>query len=69
MKLVPDSTNAQRRSDELGLPFYDAAIEINGHNIWISLVFSDLAVQSVDPDYAPRSLIGQIDACRIHQVG
>jgi hypothetical protein len=32
MKLVPDSTDAQRWSDELGLPFYEAAIETNGHN-------------------------------------
>jgi hypothetical protein len=51
MKLVLDSADAQRWSDELGLPFYEAAIETNGHNI--SLVFSDLTVQTVKPGYAP----------------
>jgi len=35
----------------LGLPFHVASIEANGHNI--SLVFSDLVVQTVDPGYAP----------------
>jgi hypothetical protein len=51
MKLVLDSADAQRWSNELGLPFYEAAIETNGHNI--SLVFSDLTVQTVDLGYAP----------------
>lgn len=51
MKLVPDSADAQRWSDELGLPFYEAAIETNGHNI--RLVFSDLTVHTVQHGYAP----------------
>ena len=51
MKLVPDSADAQRWSRELGLPFHEAIIRANGHNL--SLVFSDLAVQTVDPGYAP----------------
>jgi hypothetical protein len=51
MKLVPTSTDAERWSDELGLPFHEAMIETNGHNV--SLVFSDLIVQAVDPGYAP----------------
>jgi hypothetical protein len=51
MKLVLDSADAQRWSNELGLPFYEVAIETNGHNV--SLVFSDLTVQTVDPGYAP----------------
>jgi hypothetical protein len=51
MKLVPDSADAQRWSRELGLPFYEAAIETNGHNV--SLVFSDLTVQTVQPGHAP----------------
>jgi hypothetical protein len=51
MKLVLDSADARRWSDELSLPFYEAAIATNGHNI--SLVFSDLTVQAVDPGYAP----------------
>ena len=51
VQVVPDSADARRWSDHLGLPFYEAAIETNGHNI--SLVFSDLIVQAVDPGYAP----------------
>jgi hypothetical protein len=51
IRLVADSAEAQRWSRELGLPFREAAIETNGHNI--SLVFSDLIVQTVDPGYAP----------------
>jgi hypothetical protein len=51
MKLVPDSADAQRWSLELGLPFRAAVIGANGHNI--SLVFSDLTVQTVDPGYSP----------------
>ncbi len=51
MKLVPDSTDAQRWSDELGLPFYEAVIQTNGHNI--CLVFSDLIVHTVQQGYAP----------------
>jgi hypothetical protein len=51
MKLVPDSADAQRWSRELGVPFHEAVIETNGHNL--SLVFSDLTVQTVDSGYAP----------------
>jgi hypothetical protein len=51
MKLVRDSADAQRWSHDLGLPFHEAAIETNGHNI--SLVFSDLVVDPVDIGHAP----------------
>lgn len=51
MKLVPDSVEARRWSRELGLPFHEAAIETNGHNL--SLIFSDLTVQAVEPGRAP----------------
>jgi hypothetical protein len=51
MRLVGDSTDAQRWSRELGLPFHEAAIETNGHNI--SLVFADLVVDVVATGYAP----------------
>ena len=51
MKLVPNSAEARRWSRELGLPFHEAAIETNGHNL--SLVFSDLTVQAVEPGHAP----------------
>jgi hypothetical protein len=45
------SAEARRRSGELGLPFHEAVMETNGYNI--SLVFSDLTVQAVDPGYTP----------------
>ena len=56
MKLLPDSAEARRWSDELGIPFHEAVIEANGHNI--SLVFSDLTVQAIDPGYAPFTVPG-----------
>ena len=51
MKLVQNSAEADRWSNELKLPFHEATIETNGHNL--SLVFSDLAVDTVDIGYAP----------------
>jgi hypothetical protein len=51
MKLVPESGEAERWSQELSLPFYEASIGTNGHNI--SLLFSDLAVDTVAAGYAP----------------
>jgi hypothetical protein len=51
MKLVRDSADAKRWSRDLGLPFYKAAIETNGHNL--CLVFADLAVDTVDIGHAP----------------
>jgi hypothetical protein len=51
MKLVTGSAEAAQWSGELGMPFHEALIETNGHNI--SLVFSDLTVSTVGPGYAP----------------
>ena len=51
IKLVPESDEAQHWSRELGLAFHEAVIETNGHNV--SLVFSDLRVQTVQPGYVP----------------
>jgi hypothetical protein len=51
MSLVPDSVDAQGWSHELGIPFHEATIQTNGHNI--SLVFSDLIVDKVDVGHAP----------------
>jgi len=51
MKLVQDSADAARWSRELGLPFHEATIETNSHNI--SLVFSDLTVDTVETGYTP----------------
>ena len=51
MRLVRGSAGSERWSRELGIPFHEAAIETNGHNI--SLVFSDLAVDTVAAGHAP----------------
>lgn len=51
MRLVPDSAEARRWSRETGVPFYEAAIEANAQNL--SLVFSDLTVQIVQPGWTP----------------
>ena len=56
MKLVPDSVDAERWSQDLGLPFYEATIETDCHNI--SLVFSDLVVDAVDVGYRPFVVSG-----------
>jgi len=51
MKLLPDSADAADWSRELGIPFHEATIEANGHII--TLVFSDLTVDPVEPGWAP----------------
>jgi hypothetical protein len=51
MRLVPDSADAWRWSRELGLPFYEAAIEANAQKL--SLVFSDLTVHTLQLGYTP----------------
>lgn len=51
LTLVADSSDAQQWSHDLGLPFHEATIETNGHNI--SLVFSDLVVDVLEPGYVP----------------
>lgn len=56
MKLLRESPDAERWSRLLDLPFHEALIETNGHNI--SLVFSDLVVDVVDPGYAPFVVTG-----------
>lgn len=48
---MPQSSETRRWSAELGVPFHEAAIETNCHNL--SLVFSDLAVDAVQPGHAP----------------
>jgi len=51
MRLVSESADAERWSRSLGIPFYEAAIETNGHNL--SLVFADLVVDVIAVGYAP----------------
>jgi len=54
MSLVEHSAEATTWSDALGLPFHEALIECNGHNI--SLVFSDLVTTTVASGYAPFAI-------------
>lgn len=51
MKLLPPSPETEKWSAGVGIPFHEAVIETNGHNI--SLVFSDLVVTTVRPGYTP----------------
>jgi hypothetical protein len=51
LKLLPPSPETERWSASVGIPFHEASIETNGHNI--SLVFSDLVVTTVQPGYTP----------------
>ena len=51
VELVVDSAEAAEWSSALDLPFYEAKVGMNGHNI--SLVFSDLEVSTVPFGYSP----------------
>jgi hypothetical protein len=51
MRLVTDSADADHWSRSLGIPFYEAAIETNGHNL--SLLFADLLVDVVGEGHPP----------------
>jgi hypothetical protein len=51
ISLVEESAEAARWSKELGIPFFEAIIETNGHNL--SLVFSDLRVDVIQPGTVP----------------
>lgn len=54
MTLVEGSPEAAEWSARLGIPFHEARIETNGHNL--ELVFSDLVVSKVEPGFAPFSI-------------
>ena len=47
MRLVHGSAEAQEWSAALGMPFHEAVIEANGHNL--TLVFADLVIDVVEP--------------------
>jgi hypothetical protein len=49
--LMRHSAEAQRWSGALGIPFHEATIETNCHNL--TLVFSDLIVEPVPPGHIP----------------
>jgi hypothetical protein len=50
-RLLPTSDEAAHWSARLGLPFFEAEMKTNGHDI--NLVFSDLRVDRAEPGYAP----------------
>ena len=50
-ELLPSSEAARSWSSKLGLPFHEAQVETNGHNL--NLVFSDLRVEKVAAGHAP----------------
>ena len=56
ISFVGDSVEAQQWSRDLGLPFYEAKIETNTHNI--SLIFADLIVNVIGTGYAPFVVYG-----------
>lgn len=51
MRLVESSTAADRWSRAVGVPFFEARIETNGHNL--AIVFARLIVEPVEPGTAP----------------
>jgi len=51
MRLLEGSAEASRWSRDIGIPFYEAEIGMNGHHI--SLVFADLLVDTVRVGHAP----------------
>jgi hypothetical protein len=57
MDLVQDSADARRWTDKLGVPFHQALIEANAQRI--SLIFTDLAVDTVDPGCTPFAVPGE----------
>jgi hypothetical protein len=54
LSLLSDSSEADRWSTALGLPFYEAVAGMNGHTV--GLVFADLAVTIIEAGYAPFSV-------------
>jgi hypothetical protein len=51
MALLEESAEAAQWADDVGVPFHEARIETNGHNL--ELIFSDLLITRVEPGFAP----------------
>ncbi|MGH9120189.1 MAG: hypothetical protein ACRD0A_20670 [Acidimicrobiales bacterium] len=49
--VITESRLAKHWPDALGRPFHEVRIETNSHNV--TLVFSELTVEQVDPGYVP----------------
>ncbi len=54
MSLREESAEADAWSQDVGIPFLEARIETNGHNI--ELIFSDLVVTRVEPGFTPFAI-------------
>jgi hypothetical protein len=53
-ELVTDSELAIKWSTDLGIPFYEARVQTNGHNL--TLIFSDLKLELAPAGYRPFSV-------------
>lgn len=51
IELADDSDAARSWSSALGIPFHEARVRTNGHNL--DLVFSDLRIEDAPAGYAP----------------
>ncbi len=54
-ELLPGTEETEAWSTRLGIPFHEAVIKANGHNL--SIVFSDLSVDRVKPGYSPFTAV------------
>lgn len=54
--LLEKSAEAKKWSSKLGIPFYEAIVETNGHHV--SMVFSDLRVTELERGYSPFKVGG-----------
>jgi len=54
LALISNSTAAEQWSDALGVPFHEARVQTNGHDM--TLIFSDLRVEKIFTGYSPFTL-------------
>lgn len=58
--LLPGTVETEMWSARLGRPVHEAMIETNVHAI--SLIFSDLSVDRVEPGYSPFAVVEELDS-------
>ena len=56
LQLVHDSTEAPIWARDIGIPFHEAVMQTNGHDL--CLIFSDLVVSEVRAGYTPFTVTG-----------
>jgi hypothetical protein len=64
MALKSPSDETERWAGALGIPFHEATVETNGHNL--SLIFSDLMVDHLPPGHIPFAVPDHGAAIEIH---